>query len=538
MTSPIRRLRTAIEDGHHFITHDIWHLGQPGEEIRGGFLIQQLRVVVLLLRNFFEDQLLTRAAALTFATMFAIVPLLAVLLFVIDTFELDKQVGDYIVQELGGMLEADTQTFDYKNEIGNLVFGAVLQDDEGLDEILERQRASLENPQGSMTLAELKDVHHQELVDHFKAQLDPEGNQPEEEVTLKAEQQAQLVEMKDKVFDMATQGSNPKSLTIIGVFFVMATLIGLMKNIEMSFNRIWGIKRSRSWYRMFSDYLIVLLFLPFLVVGAISVTAVLESDVLTDKLGIIAVPLQGVKHLGVWLTFAAVYFAVPNTRVRIRYALIGGFVAGSLWSLLTYGYIQFQIGSAKNSLIYSVFAQVPVLLMWIYSSWVILLLGAEITFAYQNEKTFALERLASGASYAYREALGLRIMLELARRFEAGTAGLAVTEAGETWNVPTRLLNDTLDELEEVGLVARCATEPVTFQPARPTDRISLGDVTSALREAGREPSELREDPMLKPVLANLTPSRDATLAELVRETVDKVEAVDFGTARDVGADS
>jgi membrane protein len=223
----------------------------------------------------------------------------------------------------------------------------------------------------------------------------------------------------------------------------------------------------------------------------------------------------------VWLGFAALYSIVPNTRVRLRYALLGGVVAGTMWSFLTWFYIAFQYGLSKYSLLYSTFAQFPVLLMWVYFSWVIVLFGAELTFAYQNEKTFALERHADRASYAYREALGLRTMLDIARRFEWGIVGLAAEEAAREWNVPLRLLNAILDEFQKARLVTSSTGDPTRYTPGRPLDKIRVADVVNALREAGCDPTALREDEAFRPLLEHLNSPRDGFLELTLNELTD-----------------
>jgi membrane protein len=172
-------------------------------------------------------------------------------------------------------------------------------------------------------------------------------------------------------------------------------------------------------------------------------------------------------------------------------------------------------------------AQVPVLLMWIYSSWLVLLFGAELAFAYQNEKTFAMERLAEGASYAYREALGFWTMIELGKRFDAGQPSLSAEEAAKLWNVPLRLLNDTLSLLEDAHLVVRSATNPPTYQPGRSLDRITVEEVGACFRESGRDPSALRQSPVLIAVLAKLMRQPDGAKVLTVRDIVSetRVEA-------------
>ena len=161
--------------------------------------------------------------------------------------------------------------------------------------------------------------------------------------------------------------------------------------------------------------------------------------------------------------------------------------------------------------------------MWIYASWLILLFGALLAFAYQNERTFALERYSDNASFAYREAVAVRAVVEMARRFRQGLHALTVAEAGNAWNVPTRLLNDTMECLVNAGLVARCATEPVSFQPARAPERIRVMDVVRAMREAGEAPPPLRDEEMYRPLLERLSAPDPQCLASSIAEVADSL---------------
>ena len=159
------------------------------------------------------------------------------------------------------------------------------------------------------------------------------------------------------------------------------------------------------------------------------------------------------------------------------------------------------------------------MLLWIYFSWLILLFGALLTFAYQNEATFALERFADKASHAYREALAVRVVVESARRFRKGLGGLSVETAAKAWNVPSRLLNDTLASLTSAGMMTACATEPVTYLPGRSPDIIRVSDVVRVVREAGVDPSHLREDAEYAPLYGGLEQGK----AECMRATVAEV---------------
>ena len=474
MGNLIQRSVEALQRGRRFVTHDVWRLGRPGEEIPHGFVIKHIRVVILLFKNVVQDDLLLRASALTFATTLALVPFLAIMFLVIQTFHLDENIYQYLTQRLttfaGKTLHQATPTDagaqpassdgDLVQQMLQLVVQNVAQSAQTADGKL------LENPVKS-------------LVTYAKA------------------------------------GSDPHTLGWAGVLFVVATVFGLMMNIESSFNRIWGVRRYRSWYRLLSDYLTILFLLPFLLVGVLSLTVVIQF---VEAHSPAAFALRGIQYGAIWLAFTAIYILMPNTKVKFRYALLGGVVAGTLWSLAAWGYVQFQFGLPRYSLLYSASAQFPVLLLWLYVSWLILLLGAELAFAYQNEKTFAMERLAEGASHAYREAVGLRVMLDVARRFDAGLPGLTPNDTAEDWNVPTRLINETLEILDSAGLLVRAAGEPVRYQPARSTEKITVGDVVTALRESGHEPSLLRQDHDLAPLFRDLGDCHGAQLSRSMAE--------------------
>jgi membrane protein len=243
------------------------------------------------------------------------------------------------------------------------------------------------------------------------------------------------------------------------------------------------------------------LLLPIVAAAVLGLAAALGTN---DSLGSLTVVLRGSQVLIISFTFAALYYFVPNTSVSARCALVGGLFAGILWTLTSWAYVAFNVGLAQYTFFFSTFALFPMLLAWIYTSWVILLFGALVTFAYQNEKTFALERLADKASYAYRETVAVRLMVEMARRFSKGKPALSAGEAANDWNVPLRLINEALDVLIASHLATACATQPVTYQPARAADTIQVIDVMRAQREHGEEPSQLRGEELYREVYAGL----------------------------------
>jgi len=487
----IERMVLAVGRLRRFVTHGVWAIGQPGEEIPRGIIIKHVRVAIVLVRNLVRDALLLRASALTFATLLAIVPFLTIMFFVIKTFNIDEAIYRRI----------ETTVVESPAELHMPATAG--QDSAQPAAPAESERTSSEASRRAS------------LVDQLIAFLSQRVAQRDR--TAEGEELTNPVKV---IVEYADRGANPQTIGLAGIVFVVTTVFGLMMNIESAFNTIWGLRRSRTWYRIFSDYMMVLILLPFLAALVLGVTGVLESAA-KQRLGPFALGLSGIKYAVIWLAFTAIYVVVPNTRVRLRYAALGGVVSGMLWSLASWAYVRFQVGLPQYSLLYSTFAQVPMLLMWIFVSWVILLFGAELTFAYQNEKTYAIEHRAESASYGYREALGLWTMIQLGQRFDSGAPPLSAGEAGDAWNVPARLLNETLDQLELAGFIVRTGSDPVGYTPARSLEKITLGEVLEVLREAGGDPSLLREHEGLKTVLAEVAgvraPLLKRSLADIVR---------------------
>lgn len=512
MREYVQRLYEALQRGHKFVTHDIWSIGRPGEEVPKGLIIKQIRVVILLVQNLLQGTMMLRASALTFATILSIVPFFAIMFYFVQTFEIDEAIFAVVRERVDKTLYEATELLPGREREGT----APAATEPTAEVVPVAPPADATPVAGHDPYEELQDqIRHVFFGDVAQ---DVEG----------------YADPVDFVFRLANNlaeeaARDPSALLVFGIVLFFTTILGLLRNIEGSFNHIWGVSRTRPWYRMVSDYMMIIILLPFVAAALLGVTAALSSGTLDSQLGRLSFAVRGVQYAIVWFIFSALYYVVPNTRVKVRYAILGGVVAGTLWMLLSVAYVKFQIGITNYSPTFSTFALFPVLLMWIYLSWVILLFGTELAFAYQNEETFAMERHAAGASYAYREALGLRVVAEVARRFEAGLPGLAPETAVRELNVPTRLVNDTLDTLEKAGLVTACATQPVTYQPARSLEKMTIGDVISALREAGRNPSALRDDELFEPWFRELDHPGGTLGRTTVAELVKRIQAAEQG---------
>ena len=285
--------------------------------------------------------------------------------------------------------------------------------------------------------------------------------------------------------------TNVGTLGAMGVALLLITVFSMLGNIETSLNTIWGVARPRTLTRKFSDYLSVTLVCPLLVIAAMSFTASLESSALVQ--GILSVSvfsslyLLFLKLLPVLLVSLAVFFMylfIPNTRVEVKNCMSGALFAGVLWHLTQKGFIVFQVGMSKYNAIYGSFAQLPLFLIWLYVSWFIILLGAEVSFCLGHSHSVRPEKRIRDYALASRERMALGIMIHLSRRFIQGAGVLAFQDIVRDLQAPVRLVRQTLDgliQLEYVVPVSGRDRESVCL--AAPPEGCRLVDFLREFRE-------------------------------------------------------
>ncbi len=302
---------------------------------------------------------------------------------------------------------------------------------------------------------------------------------------------------------------------LAAVSLFLTTVLGI-SNIEGALNGIWGVPQVRPWSRRLPDYLAVLVVAPLLLGAALSLATSLRNEWLVQRL--LEVPAfalaweLGLPHapaLVLAVAFAFLYGFLPNTRVRPVSAAIGGLVAGVLVALAQSAYLGFSVGAARANALYGGFAQLPLLFVWIYFFWAIVLFGAEVAFAHQNLPLYRRDLRGRAAGPAEREAVGLRIALEVARGFRDGAAPWTADALSAALQVPVRTVRGVLAELESAGVVA--ALDPAGYADAcqlgRPAERIQVADVLAALRGP-------REAAAGDPALAGVVGALLAELAE------------------------
>jgi len=283
----------------------------------------------------------------------------------------------------------------------------------------------------------------------------------------------------------------------IGVAFLFWTIISLLSNIENSFNDIWGIVKPRSFGRKFSDYLATMLVCPILLAISGSATifvsgqirVIIEKIPIFEKLGpLFWILLKSTPYLTIWVAFTFIFIFIPNTKVRFKSGLIAGIVTGTLFQLVQWAYVNFQVQITARYAIYGSFAALPLFLLWLQFSWLIVLLGAEISFAHQNVETYEFEPDCLSVSRSFRTLLSLLITQRLVHRFCDGEKPGDASLLSHELEIPIRLVRQILYELSESGVLSEVATgqyrEPA-YQPAIDADKISIKFVIDQLQQRG-----------------------------------------------------
>ena len=220
-----------------------------------------------------------------------------------------------------------------------------------------------------------------------------------------------------------TQGGLIAGIGLVVLFWAVLKVLG---QIEYSFNDIWGIKEKRTFGRMFGDYLSLMLICPVILIlsGGVTVFVTTQVNLIMEKftiLGsfspIIFFLLKLLPYTLLWGLFTFLYIFMPNTKVKLSAGLIAGIIAGTTFQIVQWVYITFQIGVVQYNAIYGSFAALPLFLAWIQLSWLIVLYGAELSFAYQNVDTYEFEPDALQASHRLKTLLSLQITHHLIQNF-------------------------------------------------------------------------------------------------------------------------
>ncbi|MDR2036571.1 MAG: YihY/virulence factor BrkB family protein [Bacteroidales bacterium] len=406
----IQKTQHIFNQVKHFITDEVWSVRLDDYPPGIARLLKYLRVILVSFRRFFEDKVQLRASGLTYYSLLALVPILAMGFGIAKGFGFDKDL-------------------------------------------------------------------EQRLIDNFKGQ---------EEVL------NWLISFVHSALD------NVKGGVIAGVGMVVLfwSVMKVLGNIESSFNDIWQIKKHRSYVRKFTDYLSLMLVAPILIIAASSGTVYVATQISNISAQIelfnispfLVFLMKLFPYVMVWLSFTLLYMIMPNTKVSFKSALIAGIVAGTAFQVVQWLYIDLQLFMSRNNAIYGSFAAIPLLLIWLQMSWLIVLLGAEISFANQNIDLYELENESLQiSSYAHR-AYNILLLQKIVQRFIDGKVPLTAQAIAARMKLPIRLVRMVMADLLSANLITEVHTDKEkirAFMPAKDIQRYTIKYITESLDKSG-----------------------------------------------------
>jgi len=285
----------------------------------------------------------------------------------------------------------------------------------------------------------------------------------------------------------------------IGVVVLFWSVIKVLGHIERSFNDVWEIKEARPFGRKFGDYLSMMLIAPVLVIVSSSVTVFVGTQVelITEKVALLGVfsplihsTLNLFPYLVIWLLFTFIYVLMPNTKVNFGSGLLAGIVAGTIFQVVQLLYISFQVGVAQYNAIYGSFAALPLFLIWLQISWLVVLFGAEISFAHQNVDTYEFEADSKQISGAHKKLLSLHIAHRVVNTFSAGKTPLTASEISHALEIPVRLVRQIIYELVQSGILSETRTDDektFSYQPSRDIRLLTIKRILDSLEQLGTD---------------------------------------------------
>ncbi len=280
---------------------------------------------------------------------------------------------------------------------------------------------------------------------------------------------------------------NTKGGMIAGIGFgiLLYAVMQVLISIEAAFNDIWNVKKARSFVRMFSDYLSIFLVAIISLVTSSSIFVLIVKSIKDLGIGELASSfvIWVAPYLMVWIVFSLVLMIMPNTKVKPLSAIFGGVVAGTLFLATQYLYIYFQVGVSRYNAIYGSFAALPLFLIWMRTSWVIIIFGAELSFAFQNERSFEFEVDTKRMSLHTRKVISLLLVSDVAKTFAKGQMAQSALELSTSLRLPIRLVNELVTQLLDAGILVEINPSDNREMVLHPAFDIHTMDIAGVIKK-------------------------------------------------------
>jgi membrane protein len=463
----------------------------------------------LVANSFVRNRCLVRASALSYSTLLALIPLLAVAIGVTSSL-LKTQGEDKIYQAIDRFVTTIVPPEPHNT---NLPASSL-------------EPTNLTDAQNKMDLPPINSVAGTNLISSVTN--NSTGDTPVISVPAQKAAAQWIHEFVEK-----TQSGK---LGFTGMILLVIVAISMLSRIETTFNDIWGVTSGRNWLVQIVLYWTAITLGPLLLAAALALAG--GSQFHAAKNFISQTPLIGnlafkfLPLVVIWLTFALIYQLVPNTKVKFSAALAGGIIGGTLWHLNNVFGFLYVSRVVTNGQMYGKLALLPVFMIGLYFSWAILLFGAQFAYAFQNRKAYLQDRLAENVNQRGREFVALRLMTFLGRRFQNGLSPATSQQISHELEIPSRLVLQVLQTLLAMRLVSEVAGVEAAFVPARPLESINAYDILLAMRTGGGQELPMRDEPSRGEVYGEFARIEEAerqaassvTMLELVNRKEPRLE--------------
>ncbi|MBO4268681.1 MAG: YihY/virulence factor BrkB family protein [Bacteroidaceae bacterium] len=401
------KFKRFMERLQQFLNKDIWSLDLSKQRPLRRAIGNSVKVIVIAIRTFIDDKVMTRAAALTYSTLFAIVPILA-------------------------LIFAIARGFGFENIVTGLLKNGIIDQNDTVDTVM-------------------------------------------------------------KFIDQYLQYASSGAFIGIGLLFLLFSVFSLADGIETNLNSIWHVKKARGMGRKITDYFSLLLLIPIGII-CLSGLSVLASSIITRMEGFLLLGgflkflIKAMPYLLAGLILTGFYMFMPNTKVKFKYAIIPGIIAGCLFQMLQNLYFHGQFSLSSYNAIYGGFAALPLFLLWCYISWSIILFGCQMAYVSQNNDNFNYFKEPDKISRRHEDFYCLMVMSCICKRFNRHEPALTMKDIVNKLQIPHRYVISSLDTLTDAGLLETVLQnddrEPA-YVPSTDTQSLTVVKVLSALNSSG-----------------------------------------------------
>jgi membrane protein len=336
----------------------------------------------------------------------------------------------------------------------------------------------------------------------------------------------------------------------VGLVLLLYTVVSVMQKIERAFNFIWHISETRPFAQRFSDYLSVILVGPVLIVVSTGISATAMSNSIVKTLVAIE-PLGTLIQLGLLVlpivlsitAFSFFYVFIPNTRVKMRSAIVGAIAASVLWKITGWAFASFVVTSTQYAAVYSAFASLIFFMIWLYLTWLILMVGASIAFYHQHPEYLAFQTSERRLSNRVKEKLALLVMSCISTNLYKGNPAWTLEGLASDVKAPIEAIAKVLSILEEAGFIVKTHEDDPTFIPGKPLDTTPVIELIHAIRESDETnyigPEAFKENAEVELLVQNVENSttnalRGKTVKDLVSLDIEdhlSIKTVPVGAA-------